>query len=109
MATSPIARRPARRSSVPEISARSGPIPARLSAATASGNAATSARVRSLRARPARVAARSRQATAAEDVSPPPPSARHALCVEVPLSAAPLGASRATASRHAYTGAVTAS
>ena len=94
---------------MPEISARSGPTPARLSAATASGNAATSARVRSLLASPARAAARSRQATAAEEVSPPPPRARHARNVELPLSAAPVGASLATASRHAYTGAVTAS
>ena len=95
---SPIARRPARRSSVAETSARSGPRPARLSAATASGKAPTIARRRSLVAsdlcaRPGRASSPRR--------SPAPPSARQARSVVWPSSRPPTGRSRLTAARHA--------
>ena len=89
-ATSPIARKPARRSSLVEMSASKGPSPARLSAATASGKAPASARAR--RSKPA-----CRCALLARERAP------CAHRVDCPLSVDPVGAWRATASIQANT------
>ena len=80
VATSPIARSPARRAPRAEMSVRSGPSPARLSAATASGKPPRGARERADAAR--RLRARTRRASR----SASPPSALQARTVATPLS-----------------------